>query len=118
MTAGALCSARTTILRSCDSDKVGGNLLLADKFLEGNHLHFSHIPGLIEALWKSIGDEVQGQDFRIFAPNAPAFQQLGEQRCEQLIPKRNQEMAEEVSLCEAKTIQTVQRNKRFIQNFL
>ena len=92
--------------------------MLADKFLEGNHLHFSHIPGLIEALWKSIGDEEQGQEFMIFVPNAAASQQLGEQRCEQLIYKRNQDMAEKVSLCDPKTIETVQRNKRFIQNFL
>ena len=68
--------------------------MLVDKFLEGNHLHFSHLPGLIDALWKSIGDDEQGQDFRIFVPNASAFQQLGEQRCEQLNHKRNQEMAE------------------------
>ena len=73
--------------------------MLADKFLEGNHLHFSHIPGLIEALWKSIGDEKQGQDFMIIVPNAAAFQQLGEQRCEQLNHKRNQEMAEKLCLC-------------------
>ena len=47
--------------------------MLADKLLEGNHLHFSHIPGLIEALWKSIGDEEQGQGFRIFVPNAATW---------------------------------------------
>ena len=110
--------ARKTILSSCHSDKLGSNLLLEDKFLEGNHLHFCHIPGLIDVLWKLIGDEEQGQDFKIFLPNAAAFQQLGEQRCEQLNLKRNQDMAGKASLCEEKTIQTVQRNKRFIQNFL
>ena len=56
----------------------------------GHHLHFSQLPGLIEALWKSIGDEEQGQDFKIFLPNAAAFQQLGEQRCEQLNHKSPQ----------------------------
>ena len=87
---------------------------MAGTQVSGGH----HLPGLIEALWKSIGDEEQGQDFKIFLPNAAAFQQLGEQRCEQLILKRIQDMAGKASLCEAKTIQTVQRNKRFIQNFL
>jgi uncharacterized surface protein with fasciclin (FAS1) repeats len=85
-----------TRLRSSLDSVLGGNedLLLVKKHLQGNYPALNQLFNLNDSIWKALGE---GDGFTIFAPNAAAFEQLGEAKQGQLLDERNLETTQKIA---------------------
>lgn len=70
-------------------------LLLVKNHLADNYPQFSKLLEKNDGVWKALAGTEGG--FTVFAPNAAAYQAMGETKCGQLLDERNLETTEKVS---------------------
>jgi hypothetical protein len=96
--AGNGISRQTATTGSCLQAQAGDDdpeLLLVKNHLADNYPQFSKLLEKNDGVWKALAGTEGG--FTVFAPNAAAYQAMGETKCGQLLDERNLETTEKVS---------------------